>query len=286
MTGSVAILGLGLMGSSIGLALKQRGFKGEVRGYARRAETCAKALELNVVDFASADIGEAVRGADLAVLCVPVLTIPKLTEAALPHLKSGAVVTDVGSTKSELQQIMRELFAGSDAFFVGSHPIAGSEKTGVEAGFADLYEGRLTVVVPNPDAPAQAADKVRMLWEACGSFVQEMAADTHDSIIARTSHLPHLVASTLVLAVARSEHYAEFCGTGFRDTTRVASGSPEMWRDIVSTNSTAIIREAHALKRELDGLIGLLEAGDPDRIEAWLREAADKRNAILEKPIR
>lgn len=281
MMNSVAILGLGLMGSSLGLALKQRGFSGEIRAYARREETRASALELGVADAVFADPLDAVRGADIIVVCVPIRTIPSLVKQCLAGLKPGAVVTDVGSTKAELLDAMRAVMVGSNAAFVGSHPIAGSEKTGVEAGCADLYEGRLTVVTPSADGSSSALKLVCNLWEMTGSTIRLMGGAEHDAMMARTSHLPHLVASALVQTVARKKDRPSFCGTGFMDTTRVASGSSVVWRDIVATNCEPIIEEVEALRRELGVLIDLLKEDDSDRIETWLKEAALKRNKIL-----
>jgi cyclohexadieny/prephenate dehydrogenase len=279
MMESIAILGLGLMGSSLGLALKKRGFTGEIRAFARREETRARALEIGVADTVFADPIEAVKGADLIVACVPIQTIPSLIMQCLPGLKKGAIVTDVGSTKTELMSAMSD----SAVLFVGSHPIAGSEKAGVDAGCEDLYEGRLTVVTPPQDLPASALQSVCDLWEMTGSSVRLMDASEHDAMMACTSHLPHLVASALVRTVARKEDCATFSGTGFKDTTRVASGSAVVWRDIVATNCQPIIREVEALQKELGVLVDLLKGDDSQKIEVWLAEAAQKRNAILKE---
>lgn len=271
------------MGSSLGLALKKRGFSGEVRAYARREETRRRALELGVADAVFADPLEAVQGADVVVVCVPIQTIPSLVLQCLPGLKAGAVVTDVGSTKSELLTAMDAVMKNSEVRFIGSHPIAGSEKTGVDAGCEDLYEGRITIVTPSKDVPHSALKKVCDLWEMTGSFVRTMGAVEHDAVMARTSHLPHLVASALVQTVARKDDSAAFCGTGFQDTTRVASGSPVVWRDIVATNRKPIIEEVETLQQELGNLIEILREDNSERIEAWLAEAAQKRNEILKE---
>ena len=185
----------------------------------RVAKKLAKAVELGVVDFATSDPVEAVYGAEIVVVCVPIQTIPSLIETCLSGLKKGAIITDVGSTKAELLNLMNPIFEEIDAVFIGSHPIAGSEKTGVEAGDADLYEGRMTVVTPSENVSAAELEKVCGLWEKSGSFVCKMDAIEHDSLLARTSHLPHLTASALVNAVYKSG-VSEFCGTGFKDTTR------------------------------------------------------------------
>jgi len=280
---NIAILGIGLMGASLSLGLKKRGFAGRILGYARREETRAQALETGVADAVFADPTEAVREADIVVVCVPIWAIAKLAEEIVPALKPGAVVTDVGSTKSELLKAMEPLFKGSAASFVGSHPIAGSEKTGIEASNPDLYEGRLAVVCPSDGTPDEARTAVSGLWRAAGSEVVEMSPATHDAMLASTSHLPHMVAAALARSVADSDpaKKADFCGTGFKDTTRVASGSADMWVDIIDTNRAALEAELDRFHEELQGLIKILRSGNGDDIRNWLEDAAADRNQIL-----
>lgn len=277
---TLAIMGLGLMGSSLGLALKKRGVPVRIQAYARRAETCEAALKLGAVDAACTDPLEAVAGADIAVICVPIWSITELAKQILPALKSGAVVTDVGSTKTDLIALMQELFAESGACFVGSHPIAGSEKTGVDAGNPDLYEGRLAVVCPSEETLGAAKDEVSNLWKSVGSEVVEMSAEQHDAMLASTSHLPHMVAAALARSIGVEK--ADFCGTGFKDTTRVASGSADMWVDIIDTNRAALEAELDHFNGELQGLIAILRDGNSGDIRQWLEEAASRRNQILQ----
>ncbi len=280
---NIAILGIGLMGASLSLGLKKRGFSGRILGYARREETRVQALESGVADEVFADPAEAVLGADIVVICVPIWTIAKLAEEIVPALKPGAMVTDVGSTKSELLKMMEPLFKKSDASFVGSHPIAGSEKTGIEAGNPDLYEGRLTVVCPSAGTPDEARKAVLGLWKAAGSEVVEMSPEAHDAMLASTSHLPHMVAAALARSVADGDpsQKADFCGTGFKDTTRVASGSADMWVDIIDTNRAALEAGLDRFHEELQGLIKILRGGNQDDIRKWLEDAAADRNQIL-----
>ena len=275
---NIAILGIGLMGASLALGLKKRGFAGRILGYARREATRVQALESGVADAVFADPSDAVREADIVVVCVPIWSIAKLAKQIIPALKPGAVVTDVGSTKSELLKTMAPLFAGSTAHFVGSHPIAGSEKTGIEAGDPDLYEGRLTVV-----CAADGAAAISNLWKSVGSEVVEMSPEQHDAMLASTSHLPHMVAAALARSVADGDpaNKADFCGTGFKSTTRVASGSADMWVDIIDTNRAALEAELDRFHEELQGLIQILRGGNGDDIRAWLEEAAADRNQIL-----
>ncbi len=279
----IAILGVGLMGASLSLGLKRRGYEGQILAYARREQTRIQALESGVADEVFSDPAEAVRDADLVVICVPIWTIAKLAEQIVPALKSGAVVTDVGSTKSELLKKMDVLFSSSEAYFVGSHPIAGSEKTGIEAGYPDLYEGRLTVVCSTEDTPEKAKLAVINLWKKAGSEVVEMSPEQHDSMLASTSHLPHMVAAALARSVAGGDpsRRASFCGTGFKDTTRVASGSADMWVDIIDTNRAALEVELDRFREELQGLTEILRGGNGDDIRNWLETAATDRNQIL-----
>ena len=275
---NIAILGLGLMGASLALGLKKRGFAGCIIGYARREETRRHALETGMADVVFADPADAVREADMVVICVPIWSIAKLAEQIVPALKPGAVVTDVGSTKSELLKTMQPLFEKSAAHFVGSHPIAGSEKTGIEAGDPDLYQGRLTVV-----CPSEGASEISKIWQAVGSEVIEMSPEEHDAMLASTSHLPHMVAGALARSVADGDpaRKADFCGTGFKDTTRVASGSADMWVDIIDTNRAALEKELDRFHEELQGLINILRSGNGDDIRQWLEQAAAARNQIL-----
>lgn len=280
----IAILGLGLMGTSLALGLKKRNQPVRINAFARREETRTQALEQGVADAVFADPCDAVREADIVVICVPIWTIAKLAESVVPALKPGAVVTDVGSTKSELLKIMQPLFKASAACFIGSHPIAGSEKTGIEAGNPDLYEGRLTVVCPSEEVPMEADRAVCEMWRNAGSEVVEMSPQEHDAMLASTSHLPHMVAAALARSVADGEpaYKADYCGTGFKDTTRVASGSADMWVDIIDTNRVALENELNRFHDELWGLIQVLRDGNQDDIKRWLEEAADDRNRILE----
>jgi prephenate dehydrogenase len=280
---TIAILGTGLMGSSLGLALKKRGVPVRIHAYARRAETREAALKLGVADAVFSDPAEAVRGAGLVVLCVPVLTIPELAKACLPGLSPGAVVTDVGSTKAKLVDLMDALFAESNAWFVGSHPIAGSEKTGIDAGTPDLYKNRLVLVCASPTCPPAANQRVRDLWKSVGATVSDIGPDAHDSILAATSHMPHMIAAVLARTVSEEklEGISEFCGTGFRDTTRVASGSPEMWADIIDTNRESLKEQLYLFQQELSKLVGILDSADKGMVKQWLEEGARARDQIL-----
>lgn len=275
---TLTIIGMGLMGSSLGLGLKKRGADVRIQAYARKAQTRQRALELGAADEVFETPVDAVAGADIAVICVPIWSIAELAKEMMPALKPGAVVTDVGSTKTRLISLMKELFADREACFVGSHPIAGSEKTGVDAGNPDLYDGRLAVVCP-AGASESAVIEISNLWKRVGSEVIRMSASQHDAMLASTSHLPHMIAAALARSVGVEK--ADFCGTGFQDTTRVASGSADMWVDIIDTNRVALEAELDHFHGELQGLLDILRNGNSDDIRRWLEEAADQRNVIL-----
>ncbi len=282
----IAIMGLGLMGGSLGLALKQRGFEGRISVFARRQTTRDIALKMGLCDAAFDDPIEAVRDADLIIYCTPILTIPALVEASKAGLKAGAVLTDVGSTKAELAEQIEPILAGSGATFVGSHPVAGSEQTGVEAARPDLYEDALVVVTPHDaEKEASAMEQVVQFWSGLGAIVEVISASKHDRLMARTSHLPHLVASLLAVTAGRDDvdGVGPYCGTGFRDTSRVAGGSPDVWHDIVSTNAQAIQVELAAYREQLDQLIHWCETNDFDRIKEFLAQGRECRRALMER---
>jgi prephenate dehydrogenase len=280
----VAILGLGLMGGSLGLALRARGFAGRVAGYARRPDTRDQALACGAVDEVHEDPGAAVRDADLTVICVPILATADMARACAGGLKPGAVVTDVGSTKAALEPALDAALAGTHAVFIGSHPIAGSERQGMASARADLYEDATVVVTPragrDPSPESHAADA---LWQAAGARVLHMPASVHDEMLARTSHLPHMIAAVLAATVGRGpavDEIGALCGTGFLDTTRIAAGSPTVWLDIIRTNRAALARELDECRARLDTLIRDVREHRDDDIEEFLQHAREVRNAI------
>ncbi|AKJ64277.1 prephenate dehydrogenase [Kiritimatiella glycovorans] len=276
----VALMGLGLMGASLGMALRGRAGR-RVSAYARREATRTTALDRGVADEVFADPADAVREAGLVVYCVPITAIPELVRASLPGLRGDAVLTDVGSTKSWLQRILAPVLPEEGPVFVGSHPLCGSERQGLEAAREDLYEDAATLITPVPDAAPEAVERVRDMWISAGSTVHLLDPGEHDRIVARTSHLPHLVAAALARTAGREPEKAAYSGTGFRDTTRVAAGSPEVWRDILTTNREAVAAEVGAAREELDALSRLLADGAEDDLERWLRTAAERRAAVL-----
>jgi len=278
----VAIIGLGLMGGSLGLALKHRGLA-KVSASARREETRRMALSMGAADEVFESPQAALRGADVAVFCTPVCSIPELVRDCLAAFEPGCVVTDVGSTKADLAQEMPRLFKGTSLVFVGSHPMAGSEKTGIEVANAELYDKAVTALTPVEGTPESAVVTIEALWREVGAKVVRLAPDAHDELVARSSHLPHLIAALLVATAGRNHHadLSKFCGPGFRSTTRVASGSPEMWHDIVKTNRVAILAELHAYQDQLGVLISAIDKQDYDKVKAFLERAQALRHELL-----
>lgn len=282
----IAILGLGLMGGSLGLALKTRGPACHVAGYTRTPARGRLARRRGAVDSLHDDPAAAVAGADLVVYAAPIMRIPELVRASRAGLKVGAVLTDVGSTKSYLDAEVPRLLAGSGALFVGSHPIAGSEQQGIEAARPDLYEGAVVVVTPAAGSPAAAVRSIKGLWKKVGGVVVDMDGREHDRIMARTSHLPHLVASLLAATVGRAggvRDVGTFCGAGFADTSRVAEGAPEVWHDIVRTNRANLAEELRAYKLQLEKLVSQLDEGDFDGVQAVLERGRAARRALLQR---
>jgi prephenate dehydrogenase len=236
---NVAIIGVGLLGGSLGLALRKRRLARTVTGFARRAATVTQARKLKALDDCLLDLRSAVRDADLIVLCTPLAQMKPLVNQMLPALKRGVIVTDVGSVKASVVRELEFMVSKAGGHFVGSHPMAGAEKTGVTWSRADLYEGAVCVVTPTQRTNKVALRKVEDLWSHVGGRVLRLTPETHDTLVSRSSHLPHVVAATLasvVLDPKWPKQQAALCANGFRDTTRIASGSPEMWRDIAVAN--------------------------------------------------
>ena len=280
----VAILGMGLLGGSLGKALRRRGLASCVAGYARRHETVQACLALDAAHVASTDPLEVVQEADLVVLCTPVCQMAELARLTLPHLSPNAVVTDVGSTKAAIVSELEPLFAKRGISFVGGHPMAGSDQSGVAASKEDLYVNARCVVTPTDRSPGAAVSRIRQLWEAVGGRVQLASPKDHDQWAARASHLPHLLASSLAhytLDPLQPEGVRELCATGFRDTTRLANGSPEMWRDIALTNRDEIRLAIQAWTADLAALDSALADASPSSIERYLQEAKERREAWL-----
>jgi prephenate dehydrogenase len=276
---TVALVGVGLLGGSLGLALRERGLARRVLAVARRPETVRQALALGVADEGSSDLDAGAAGADLVVLCVPVLSMPALVERMAPHLRPGAVVTDVGSTKSVLvRELPRRLRPENP--YVGGHPMAGSEKTGVEAARADLFEGARYLLTPDADTPEETVERLERWVVRLGAVPVRLDPAAHDRAVAGISHLPHVAAAALASAV-RAEGTAgspeieilqQLVAGGFRSTTRIAASSPELWRDICLTNREAVLEALRLFGAELELFARALQAEDgPALLSAFER---------------
>jgi prephenate dehydrogenase len=270
----VAVVGLGLLGGSLARALRERGLADEVVGTGRRADALAAACRSGVVDR-TAEVEEAVAGADLVVLATPVGAMAALLERAAPHLGPDCVVTDVGSVKGPVVETLPGRLP-TGVHFVGSHPMAGSHLRGVEHARADLFEGAPCVVTPSGDADAAAVERVEALWRALGARVVRRSPDAHDAQVAWTSHVPHVLAFAFARALgAAPAEAAEVSGTGFRDFTRIAHSDPELWSDILCANRKALSGPLQRAAEELAALARAVEAGDAEAAERALADARE-----------
>ncbi|ATX80262.1 prephenate dehydrogenase [Mariprofundus aestuarium] len=286
LIGHLVIVGVGLIGGSVSLALKKAGVVGHVTGVGRNRDNLELAQRIGIVDAWTHDVGEAVRDADVVLLAVPMSAYASVFAAMAKTLPEHAVVTDAGSTKQSTIIAANKFLPGPERF-IAAHPIAGTEKSGAGAAFAELYEKRLCVITPVGDSSATALALVMQLWEKTGSRVVTMDAAEHDDFLASVSHLPHLAAFALVNAVRRqkSEGHDPFCfaAGGFRDFTRIASSSPEMWRDIALSNRDALLGQLDAFQQELNGMREALLADDADRLLKEFSAAREAREAWLAK---
>jgi prephenate dehydrogenase len=288
----VAIIGVGLIGGSLGMILRRKKLADEVVGIGRRLENLKTAVDLGAIDRYVSDPKEGVRAADFVVLATPVDTYEQHLKDWAQCLPSGAVVSDVGSVKGLLVE-RAEAMMPTNVHFVGAHPIAGKEKTGVAAGSETLFQGARCILTPTTSTDRAALATVRALWETAGSTVLEMDPYLHDKILGAVSHLPHAAAFALIntLADARDNGIPELdlaghSGGGLRDTTRIAASSPEMWRDIFLWNRDNLVSFIEAYERRLGELKRLIRAGDGAGIEKELENAKREREQLNQRPAR
>jgi prephenate dehydrogenase len=277
----ITLVGVGLLGGSLGQALKQRRLAGSVVGFVRRAASVAECERAGAVDRATRDLHEAVAGAEIVVLCTPILQMRPLAEQFLPSLKPGAILTDVGSVKGAVVRDLEALAAKAGVHFVGSHPMAGAEKNGVAAARADLFVNAVCVVTPTRKSNAAAVRRIERLWKSVGGRLLRIAPDAHDALVSRSSHLPHVMAAglaNLVLDPRRPKTQAQLCANGFRDTTRIASGSPEMWRDIALANRRHLSRALGTFLRDLQVFRRALIEGDARALRKYFETAKQRRD--------
>lgn len=282
----VAFIGIGLIGSSIARVMRRDGLAGTIVACARTDETLETVKKLDLADEVTKDAAEAVKDADLVMICTPVSTYGAIAATIAPSLKPGAIVTDVGSVKaSAVKAVMPHLPEG--VHFVPGHPIAGTENSGPEAGFDTLFEGRWFLITPPPGTDQAAIDKVAELWTRAGSNIDYLEPEHHDQVLAITSHLPHLIAYTIVGTATDLEDHiksevVKYSASGFRDFTRIAASDPVMWRDIFIANRDAVLEMLGRLSEDLAGLQRAIRVGDGETLEALFRRTREIRRGVVE----
>jgi cyclohexadieny/prephenate dehydrogenase len=284
----VTLIGLGLIGSSLGWVLKKQHLAGEIVGHDAKPAHRAKALELGFIDRAEADIGKSVTDSSLVVVCVPMQAIGPVCEAIGPHLKDGAIVTDVGSCKTMARDAMVKALP-KRVHAVPGHPVAGTEHSGPEAGFAELFQQRWCILAPPEGTDAKAVRTVRNLWRQAGMHVEIMEAERHDLVLAITSHLPHLIAYTIVDTAMDLESdikgdVIKFAAGGFRDFTRIAASDPTRWRDVFLTNKEAVLEMLGRFNEDISVMQRAIRKGDGATLfDKFTRTRAIRRSIIQAK---
>jgi prephenate dehydrogenase len=279
----VVIAGVGLIGGSVGLALKRASFHGSIVGLGRRWSSLKNAIDVGAVDSATLDFAEALSDADLLLISTPVDVIPAIAKEAIKHARSGCIITDVGSAKrrliAEIEKVMPE-----DMHFVGAHPMAGSHRAGVAAADASLFDGSVCIITPSKSASSEAVDVVSELWRTVGARVELMSPQEHDFLIAAASHLPHALACALTQVVAGTENHRgkaiDFAATGFAGMTRIASGEPKVWKGILLQNADMVSSMLDRLEKELAEMRKVLDSRDEERLVEKLEQAKQLRNSI------
>lgn len=282
----VALIGIGLIGSSISHACRRANLAGTIVGSARTPATVATALELGLIDEGFASASEAVRGADLVILCVPVGLCGAIAAEIGPHLAPGAIVTDVGSVKGTIVRDMAP-YIPAGVHFVPGHPIAGTEQSGPQSGFAELFDQRWCILTPEAETDPGAVAKLRAFWEALGSHVEIMTAEHHDMVLAITSHVPHLIAFNIVNTAAHlgrvtNSEVIKFSAGGFRDFTRIAASDPTMWRDVFLNNKDAVLEMLGRFQEDLVSLQRAIRFGDGEALHQTFSDARTIRRGVIQ----
>ena len=283
----VAIIGFGLIGGSIARALRERpGIAGEIIACENAPGARARVSELRIADRVTADAADAVQGADCVILCTPVGAYAELAERIAPHLSPGAVLSDVGSTK---QSVLRDIgpLVPAGVHFVPAHPLAGTEHSGPDAGFATLFDGRWCLLTPPPGTDADAVARVEAFWRGLGSMVSTMEPAHHDRVLAIVSHLPHLIAFTICgtaddLADETRQQVLQFAATGFRDFTRIAASDPTMWRDVFLNNREALLEMLARFTEDAQAMARAVRWGDAAYIEDRIGRGRKIRRSLIE----
>ena len=279
----LSIIGVGLLGGSIGLAVKSAAMPCRVVGYGHRRSTLDKALASGAIDEAADGLAEAVKGADFVILCTPVGSFRQNLKDIAPALAEGAVVTDVGSTKRSVVRAAAELLP-KHAKFVGSHPMAGSEKRGVDFARADLFAGARCILTPDASTDRDALASVESFWQALGMTTTRLSPDEHDRLVCDISHLPHALAASLVSM--QDDAALPLAGKGFLDATRIAGGDGALWRDIFLDNRDHLATSVNHFRAALDELLALLDPARADELAKWLDAASTRRAALLAQKLK
>ena len=282
----ITIIGLGLIGGSIGLALKRAGSKAQLIGVARSQKTLDVALERNLVERVEIDIVKSVEDADLVILATPLSSFKKIILKVSHNLKPGCIVTDTGSSKLKVIEELSNVIPMGVSFIPG-HPIAGTELSGPEAGFAELFDDRWCVLTPTEDTNKDALNSIRLLWEEMGSKVEIMNPEHHDRVLAITSHIPHLIAYNIVgtandLANVTNKEVVKYSAGGFRDFTRIAASDPKMWRDIFLYNDEAVLEMLSFFSKDLMKLKKAIEEKDSDLLQTFFENTREVRKNIID----
>ncbi len=281
----LTVIGVGLLGASLAKACKERGLVEEINGFGRSRENLEKARSLNIIDHCPADLADAVNDADLIVLCTPVSTIVPLIENIIPHVKPGVLITDVGSVKGPIV-LGTDKIVSDGVFFVGSHPIAGGENSGLEASTADLYQGAKCIVTPTAQTDETALNKISELWQAVGMNVMKLSIEEHDYVFGAVSHLPHVVAYALMntlggLKTPDNRDVTAFSGAGLKDITRIASSDPVMWRDICISNREHTLDLIDRFQATLGEMRDTIEKADGEELKKEFTAANQYRLKVI-----
>jgi prephenate dehydrogenase len=284
MIDKLVIIGVGLIGGSLSLALKQAGAVNHVVGCGRNRQNLQKGVDIGVIDSFETSISEAVRTADIVVAAVPMGAMRDVFQQINDGLNNHTVVTDVGSSKRSVVEVARQTLGDRFAQFVPGHPIAGTEKSGVEAGFATLYQNRRVILTPTEETSPGFVEQVDAMWRDCGAIIEYLDVDHHDKVLAATSHLPHMLAYAMVNYLSSLNDHDEifrYAAGGFRDFTRIASSDPVMWRDVCLSNGSALLELIQGYKEELDMISLAIQNNDADELLKLFGKAKSERDSLI-----
>ena len=284
MIDRLAIIGVGLIGSSLALALKQAGKVGEVVGFGRNRDNLQTGIDLGVLDRFEDSIAATVAAADMVVVAVPLGAMQSVFAELATSVRANAIITDVGSSKRSVVDAAQADLGPLMARFVPGHPIAGAEKSGVEAGYAELYQGRRVILTPSPETDADAVARVDAMWRDCGASIEYLGIEHHDKVLAATSHLPHMLAYALVHHLSNLNEHEEifrYSAGGFRDFTRIASSDPVMWRDVCLANSKPLVELIEQYQQELDRVAAAIRTNDGDELLRLFGRAKSERDSLI-----